>query len=437
MSDPFDALRLPIPAVDPDPTFATGLRSRVERALALPEGVTVSDLSLESRPTDPIPEPAGAALLGRRPRHGGVVPYLIVAGARSAIDWYVSALGARPHGEVIAMADGRIGHAELVLSGSMVYLADESPESNVVAPRPGAGATVSLTLEVPDVDGTVERALAQDAVLERPAQDNPYGRNAVIRDPFGHRWIISALSTEPPPAVAYPVRQGDIGYVSLWVPDVDRAAAFFSGVLGWTYEPQAEGHARQVAGRALNHGIFGGQDRSTLFLCFVVDDVDAAVLRVRAAGGQAEDPASEPFGRAAMCVDVEGTPFTIYEPPPGPRGERLPANGAVNGDLSYITMEVQDSAAVRAFYGAVLGWHFNPGRIEDGWGPADVVPMTGLSGGHDVTTVLPMYRVDDIDDAVARVRAAGGSATDPENQPYGLSSECVDDQGTRFYLGQL
>jgi predicted enzyme related to lactoylglutathione lyase len=60
-----------------------------------------------------------------------------------------------------------------------------------------------------------------------------------------------------------------------------------------------------------------------------------------------------------------------------------------------------------------------------------------LSGGHDVTTVLPMYRVDDIDDAVARVRAAGGSATDPENQPYGLSSECVDDQGTRFYLGQL
>lgn len=281
MADPFDALRLPIPAVDPDPTFAIRLRSRVERALAFPEGVTVSDLPLD------------------------------------------------------------------------------------------------------------------------------------------------------------PVRQGDIGYVSLWVPDVDRAATFFSRVLGWTYEPQAEGHARQVTGRALNHGIFGGRDRSTLFLCFVVDDVDAAVVRVRAAGGQAEDPAPEPFGRAAMCVDVEGTPFTIYEPPPGPRGERLPANGAVNGDLSYVTMEVQDSAAVRAFYGAVLGWHFNPGRIEDGWGPDDVVPMTGLSGGHHVTTVLPMYRVDDIHDAVVRVRAAGGSATDPESQPYGLSSQCVDDQGTRFSLGQL
>jgi predicted enzyme related to lactoylglutathione lyase len=47
-----------------------------------------------------------------------------------------------------------------------------------------------------------------------------------------------------------------------------------------------------------------------------------------------------------------------------------------------------------------------------------------------------MYRVDDIHAAVERVRAEGGSATDPERQPYGLSSTCVDDQGTRFYLGQ-
>jgi predicted enzyme related to lactoylglutathione lyase len=100
-------------------------------------------------------------------------------------------------------------------------------------------------------------------------------------------------------------------------------------------------------------------------------------------------------------------------------------------------MEVRDSAAVRAFYGAVLGWQFNPGRVDDGWGPVDVMPMVGLHGGHEVTTVLPMYRVDDIEASVTRVRGAGGSATDPERHPYGLSSLCADDQGTRFYLGQL
>jgi hypothetical protein len=46
-----------------------------------------------------------------------------------------------------------------------------------------------------------------------------------------------------------------------------------------------------------------------------------------------------------------------------------------------------------------------------------------------------MYRVDDISEAVRRVRAGGGSASDPE--PYGISSRCTDDRATRFYLGQL
>ncbi len=50
--------------------------------------------------------------------------------------------------------------------------------------------------------------------------------------------------------------------------------------------------------------------------------------------------------------------------------------------------------------------------------------------------MMPMYQVDDIEGAVGRVRELGGTATDPERQPYGLSSECVDDQGGRFYLGQ-
>jgi predicted enzyme related to lactoylglutathione lyase len=48
-----------------------------------------------------------------------------------------------------------------------------------------------------------------------------------------------------------------------------------------------------------------------------------------------------------------------------------------------------------------------------------------------------MYQVDDVHAAVARVRAAGGTATEPDQQPYGITSEAVDDQGTHFYLGQI
>jgi len=59
-----------------------------------------------------------------------------------------------------------------------------------------------------------------------------------------------------------------------------------------------------------------------------------------------------------------------------------------------------------------------------------------MHGGHERATAVPMYRVDDIATAVSRVRAGGGTATDPQTQPYGLMSECTDDQGTHFYLGQ-
>ncbi|MFN2591573.1 MAG: hypothetical protein ABR532_01910 [Candidatus Dormibacteria bacterium] len=232
------------------------------------------------------------------------------------------------------------------------------------------------------------------------------------------------------------MQEGDIAYASLLVPDLGRARAFFGHVLGWMFGPGSSEQGAQVEGRSLSHGMWGSQERSNLLLCFAVEEVSLAVERVRAAGGQAEEPSDESYGRIANCVDDQGMAFSIFTPPGAPP-ERGPANGERHGDLSYLTLEVVDAARTRRFFGEVLGWHFSPGRIEDGWGVEGVVPMSGLSGGHPVDTVVPMYRVDDIVAAVDRVRAAGGTATDPVTQPYGRTSECVDDQGTRFYLGEL
>jgi predicted enzyme related to lactoylglutathione lyase len=234
-----------------------------------------------------------------------------------------------------------------------------------------------------------------------------------------------------PSAPTETIRPGDAGYVSLWVPDAARAQRFFSEVLGWP--PQ--GH-RRVDRPALDHGIAGDVAHNTLFVCYATDDLDAAMGRVEVAGGRVEAPTDEPWGPTAMCTDNQGLRFALYELSETDRGPRPDLNGGENGDLSYVTMEVIDSASARQFYSEVLGWQFVPGRVEDGWGPVDVAPMTGMHGGHAVATIVPMYRVDDILDVVERVRAAGGSASAPEQQPYGLSSTCVDDQGTRFYLGQ-
>jgi len=434
MSDPFQAMRIPPNPVDPDPAFASRLRERINRAFDLPKGVTVSNLTAETI-TDPVAStkvaPAPAARTDA-PLRSDITPYLAVAGARQAIEWYSTIFDGRLRGDPIVMPDGRIGHAEIQVAGGVIMLSEEHPEIDVVAPVPGQGASVTIHLEVADVDAIIDRAVAEGARLERAAADYDYGRNGVIRDPFGHRWMISGR-----PAAKGP-RHGDIGYVSLWVPDAERAAAFFEAVLGWQYRPAVDDHARQVEGLNIHHGIQGGVPRPTLFLCFAVDDVDAAVSRVSRAGGTADEPTVEPYGRMAGCVDDQGVRFAVFEPPGGtPAGAAPAPNGGRHGDLAYLTMEVVDSARSREFYGAVLGWRFQPGHVEDGWTIEDVSPMTGVHGGDPWATTLPMYRVDDIDTAVRRVRDAGGTATDPEVKPYGVTSECTDDQGTRFYLGRL
>lgn len=215
------------------------------------------------------------------------------------------------------MGDGRIGHAELDLDGAYLMLADEFPEVGVAAPQPGAGAPVTLHLEVADVDLVVRRAVAVDARLERPPADYPYGRNGVVRDPFGHRWLVAGPTRPIPSAAAVAsstcFHHGDIGYVSLWVPGVARTATFYAAVLGWHYGPASAERGRQVQGLSLHQGLWGGVTPATLFCCYAVEDVEAAAVRVRDAGGTAADPHPEPYGRIAECTDDQGTRFYLGE----------------------------------------------------------------------------------------------------------------------------
>ncbi|HEY7102406.1 MAG TPA: VOC family protein [Mycobacteriales bacterium] len=412
MTDPFDALREPVVPTDPDPDFAASLRARIERALALPRGVAVTSTITEQPPT-----------IAR----GAAVPYLAVAigSGRRALDWYVEVLGAHLVGEPITMDDGRVGHAELALSGGTLYLAEEFPEIGVIAPSP-AGTPVSLSLQVPDVAETMRLAIGRGGRMPRPMYDDYGSRNVTIVDPFGHRWLLHTPLSELPETQ----RPGDVGYAWLTVPDPDRAAAFYGAVLGWRFSPGYAPGGRTVEGQALPMGLGAGEPG--FHLSYAVEDVAAAVERVRAAGGTATDPQERPYGTAADCADDHGVAFALH---PAGTAPRSPENGRGQGDLSYLTLEVADSARFRRFYGQVLGWTFTGGTVDDGWNVPGVSPMTGMHGGHAADTAVPMWKVPDVAAAVERVRAAGGTATDPARQPYGTTSECTDDQGVRFYLG--
>lgn len=406
MTDPFDALREPVVPADPDPAFAAALRARLERALALPRGV------------QPVTETLTRTSL---------IPYLAVpvGSGRPALDWYAEVLGARAVGEPILMPDGKLGHAELDLGGATVYLAEEFPEIGVVAPT-AAGTPVSLSLQVENVADVLDRAVHRGATSPRALYDDHGSRNATIVDPFGHRWLLHT----PLAALPDTQRQGDIGYAWLSAPDPDRAADFYAAVLGWRYTPGRAPGGRNVEGQSLPLGI--GRGEPGWHLSYAVDDVAAAAERVRAAGGRAEEPEDRAYGAAADAVDDQGVVFSLHRAGSGPRSAE---NGARPGDLSYLTLEVVDSGRARAFYGEVLGWTFSPGGVADGWSPRGVSPMTGMHGGNERHSAVPMWKVADVPAAVERVRAAGGTSTDPEEKPYGVTAECRDDQGVRFYLG--
>ena len=104
MRDPFTELRDSGEPVAPDPGFAAELRVRLERVLGLPRGVTPVTTLTETQPGTAAP-----------PTRSAAIPYLAVADARRAIDWYVDVFGARVVDEPIVMPDGRIGHAELTI----------------------------------------------------------------------------------------------------------------------------------------------------------------------------------------------------------------------------------------------------------------------------------------------------------------------------------
>ncbi|HXH83279.1 MAG TPA: VOC family protein [Candidatus Tectomicrobia bacterium] len=128
-----------------------------------------------------------------------VTPYLSIAGAAEALDFYRRAFGAT---EIMRMAqpDGRIGHAEMRIGDSRVMLADEFPEMNFRGPRAIGGTPVHLHLYVEDVDAVVARAVAAGATVVRPVQDQFYGdRSGTVADPYGHVWHVATHKEDVPP----------------------------------------------------------------------------------------------------------------------------------------------------------------------------------------------------------------------------------------------
>ena len=326
MADPLDALRQPEAPVAPSSVFAAQLRRRITDLLA--------------------PDPGGASMTITEPRTALTLrPYLIAggAGAEAALAFYAEVFGARVVGDLIRGDDGRIGHCEMEIDGNGLYVADAYPEYGINAPDPAVG--VALHLEVADADAIVARAEAAGSTVLQPVEDRFYGsRSGTIRDPFGQQWQIDQPGAVPvdvsqmeadgyayetvdlghrapadPPTrteiAAANASAPGLGYFTLGAPEPERAAAFFTALLGWDARPSGEGfHIENVSPPG---GIDCSATEPGVTVFFRVDDASALAQRVRELGGTVLSEETYPSGGSAQCLDDQGIPFTLWQPAPG------------------------------------------------------------------------------------------------------------------------
>jgi uncharacterized glyoxalase superfamily protein PhnB len=303
MTDSFDSLREPMIPLAPRAEFAASLRRRLSVALGM---------TREAQPMKEVREYTPARLRS-------LTPYLATHDPAAAIDWYIEVFGAELLDDPIVMPDGRIGHAELRIGDAVMMLAGEYPEEDHRSPIDLGGSTVAIQVYVEDSDATYALAVARGATALRPIAENYGARGGVIRDPFGHRWFVQTqLEVDDIPIEDAPGRRmGDIGYMTMMVPDGDRARRFYSELFGWTTQDGHEPGSFHISSITPPAGIQGGVEDREIRLYFRVDDIESVAQRVRDLGGEVLSVGDYDSGGNAECRDDQGLRFDLFRPRAG------------------------------------------------------------------------------------------------------------------------
>ncbi|RYD48052.1 MAG: VOC family protein [Sphingomonadales bacterium] len=250
---------------------------------------------------------------------------------------------------------------------------------------------------------------------------------------------------------------GSFIWYELLTKDAAAAKAFYDGVVGWDIDAEAPPGGMDyrmikasdgMAGglMQLNAEMLAGGARATWLGYIGVDDVDASVAAVTAAGGQVHlAPFDIPgVGRLAMVTDPQGVPFYVMR---GASPERSTAYQRMGMQhVSWNELLTPDADAGLEFYASAFNIAKVGGMSMGEMGEYSFI-ANGDSAGEAVGAIMPVppggnpgwffyFRVPDIDEAKARVEALGGtvrmgpmevpggewvvSCDDPEGVPFGL-----------------
>lgn len=113
----------------------------------------------------------------------------------------------------------------------------------------------------------------------------------------------------------------------------------------------------------------------------------------------------------------------------------------MSGEIAFIELGVGNPEAGKTFYQGLFGWEFEPG--PNGGGHMIRTPNVpgGMHGGDPGASPIVFFAVDDMEDAVDRVRELGGQIEEINVEgdaasvaEHGQFRMCRDDQGSPFGL---
>jgi len=196
---------------------------------------------------------------------------------------------------------------------------------------PGApvGARWLALVAVPDVERAARATRERGgSVLVAPRDIPGRGTQAMLRDPQGAVFgVLAAVGGDPPDT---PVEQGDVFWLDLFTRDPAKAASFYEALAGYEVDVgEVAGRRRTLLAtkgiaRAGIARMAAAAARPQWLPYFLVDDVNATLERIRAAGGRvvAAPRADVLDGNVAIVADRQGGTFGIVrwpgeEPAPG------------------------------------------------------------------------------------------------------------------------
>ncbi|GAA3707382.1 VOC family protein [Zhihengliuella alba] len=237
-------------------------------------------------------------------------------------------------------------------------------------------------------------------------------------------------------------------WVDVSLPDVDASKDFYSSLFGWTFEDQGEDYGHYYMVQTADGHVLGGAMAAapddptppawTVYLA--TDDLTGTLERAKEAGGTVlldAMPTGE-LGTMAVVAAPSGAVFGLWE---ARTFEGFDAVDASGHPVWFETMSGDYDADLK-FYTRTLGWE--PAAMDGVRYSTNRAGDAATAGICDADEFLPpgtpsywrvYFRVDNTDDAVARLLELGGRVLDgPQDSPFGRLATVADPNGVSFQV---